>query len=70
MGEDKPVRPGEIVEIRGREYRVMATNHEGKLILNPRLSRESIVEMTYRLQSTEPAQRPAPPQMTSKDAKP
>lgn len=48
----KPFRPGEIVELRGQEYKVAATNYEGKLILHPLQMKESAMDMMVRLQST------------------
>lgn len=49
-------RPGEIVELRGEKFKVVATNYEGKLILHPfyegSRAKESISDMTLRLQST------------------
>jgi hypothetical protein len=50
----KIFRPGEIVSIEGQEYKVMATNYDGKLILAPRLQKESATDMMTRLQSTVP----------------
>lgn len=46
--------PGEVVELKGVEFRVAATNHEGKLILTPVHIKESMTEMMMRLQSTRP----------------
>lgn len=48
----KPLRPGEIVTIRDRQYKIVATNHDGKLILAPADKKESIADMAMRLQST------------------
>ena len=50
----KPFRPGQIVSLEGQEYKVMATNFDGKLILAPRLQKETAVDMMTRLQSTVP----------------
>ena len=50
----KTYRPGQIVNLEGQEYKVMATNFEGKIILMPRLQKESIKDMAIRLQSTVP----------------
>lgn len=48
----KPFRPGEIVELREHKYKIVATNHDGKLILAPIYVREGISDMAMRLQST------------------
>ncbi len=48
----KTFRPGQIVSFEGQEYKIMATNHDGKLILAPRLQKETVTDMMYRLQST------------------
>ena len=50
----KPFKPGEIVTLREQDFKIVATNYEGKLILHPVLGRqkESIADMTVRLQST------------------
>ena len=48
----KPFRPGEIVTLRGQDYKIAATNFDGKLILHPLLMKESIGDMAMRLQST------------------
>ncbi len=48
----KPLRPGERVWIRDQEYKIVATNHEGKLILAPMGVKESSSDMMMRLQST------------------
>lgn len=50
----KPFRPGEIVQLRGQDYKIAATNFNGKLILHPILMKESIMDMAVRLQSTVP----------------
>ena len=50
----KPFRPGEVVNLRGQDYRIAATNFDGKLILHPLLMKESSVDMMTRLQSTVP----------------
>lgn len=54
MNNDKPIRPGEEFELRGRRYRVAATNYEGKLILHPVHTKETTADMMVRLQSTSP----------------
>ena len=48
--------PNEIVELKGQQFRIVATNHEGKLILAPAHVKESITDMTMRLQSTRPVE--------------
>lgn len=48
--------PGEIVELKGLKFRVAAMNYEGKLILTPAHVKESITDMTMRLQSTRPVE--------------
>ncbi len=50
----KPFRPGEIVTLRGQDYKIAATNFDGKLILHPLLMKESSMDMMTRLQSTVP----------------
>ncbi len=50
----KPFRPGEVVQLRGQDYRIAATNFDGKLILHPLLMKESTTDMMVRLQSTVP----------------
>lgn len=47
-------RPGEILELRGQKFKIVATNYEGKLILHPyyEKQKESIGDMALRLQST------------------
>ncbi len=50
----KPFRPGEVVSLRGQDYKIAATNFDGKLILHPLLMKESSVDMMTRLQSTVP----------------
>lgn len=47
-----PFRPGNIVELRGQQYKIAATNYDGKLILHPIHVRETAVDMMTRLQST------------------
>lgn len=48
----KPFRPGEIVTLRGQDYKIAATNFDGKLILHPLLMKESTMDLMTRLQST------------------
>ncbi len=48
----KPFRPGEVVTLREQDYKIVATNHDGKLILSPLLMKEGIADMAMRLQST------------------
>ena len=48
--------PGEIVTLKNKDFRIVATNHEGKLILVPSHVKESITDMTMRLQSTRPVE--------------
>ena len=50
----KPFRPGEIVSLRGQDYKIAATNFDGKLILHPLLMKESTMDLMTRLQSTVP----------------
>lgn len=50
----KTFRPGQIVSVDGQQYKVMATNYEGKIILTPAHVKESISDMAVRLQSTVP----------------
>lgn len=50
----KQFRPGEVVNLRGQDYKIAATNFDGKLILHPLLMKESIMDMAVRLQSTVP----------------
>ncbi len=47
-----PFRPGEIVNLRGQDYKIAATNFDGKLILHPLLMKETATDMMTRLQST------------------
>lgn len=42
---------GELVEVCGREFRIIAINHDGKMILRPNYLKEGIEDMTLRLQS-------------------
>ena len=44
--------PGEIVEVKGLQFRVSAMNYQGKLILTPIHVKENISDMVMRLQST------------------
>lgn len=48
------LKPGEVVEVRGQRYKIVATNYEGKLILHPFVEKqkESDADMMLRLQST------------------
>ena len=48
----EPFRPGNIVELRGQQYKIVATNHDGKLILSPIYVPEDNRDMMMRLQST------------------
>jgi len=53
-------RPGEVVELKGKLFKVAACNYEGKIILHPIGSKETISDMAMRLQSTvacEPEQK-------------
>ena len=50
----KPFRPGEVVTLRGQDYKIAATNFDGKLILHPLLMKESTMDLMTRLQSTVP----------------
>lgn len=47
------IKPGEIVTIKGQDFRIAAMNHQGKLILVPIHVKEGISDMVMRLQSTE-----------------
>lgn len=47
-----PFRPGEIVILRGQQYKIAATRYDGKLILHPLLMKETAMDMMVRLQST------------------
>ncbi len=55
------IRPGMLCEVFGRQYKVMATNFEGKIILAPADHRESTVDMMTRLQSTVPTEQESEP---------
>jgi hypothetical protein len=48
----EPFRPGNIVTLREQKYKIVATNHDGKLILAPIYVREDSRDMMMRLQST------------------
>ena len=48
----KPFRPGETFEARGQKYKVVATNHDGKIIAAPIYVPEDNRDMMMRLQST------------------
>ena len=48
----KPFHPGEVVTLREQKYKIVATNHNGKLILSPISVREDNRDMMMRLQST------------------
>lgn len=48
----KTMRPGQVVTIEGQDYKIVATNFDGKLILSPLLMKESNQDMMMRLQST------------------
>lgn len=49
----EPFRPGNIVELRGQKYKIVATNFDGKLILAPvYIRKEDDRDMMMRLQST------------------
>ncbi len=47
-------RPGEVVVLKDKSFKVVACNFDGKLLLSPLLMKESNQDMMMRLQSTIP----------------